>query len=244
VPFEPTPGRAPVGGDQWLGLPAEGRQDSTGGTATAGVPGAGAGTDTETQGDELSAGDEQRLNTGLAEGGGTGQTGQGEDSGLPEGVRKVGIAIGLILAAYLVLVPLAIVARRFVRRRRARTPADKVRLSWRQAIERAEVAGVRLPASLTVAETADRLVAAVPRSGEQVQGLARTMERIAYAEEPPTPGDVANAQRAWSSVNAEINRWEARWPRAFRFFDIRQLRRRDRRTRLVTQHHAVVAAGR
>jgi transglutaminase-like putative cysteine protease len=244
VPFEPTPGRAPVGGDQWLGLPAGGRQDSTGGTATAGVPGAGAGTDAATQSDELSAGDEQRLNAGLGEGGGTGQGGQAEDSGLPEGVRRVGIAIGLILAAYLVLVPLAIVARRFVRRRRARTPADKVRLSWRQAIERAEVAGVRLPASLTVAETADRLVAAVPRSGEQVQGLARTMERIAYAEEPPTPGDVANAQRAWSSVNAEINRWEPRWPRVFRFFDIRQLRRRDRRTRLVTQHHAVVAAGR
>jgi hypothetical protein len=30
----------------------------------------------------------------------------------------------------------------------------------------------------------------------------------------------------------------------FRYVDIRQLRRRDRRTRLVTQHHAVVAAGR
>jgi hypothetical protein len=30
----------------------------------------------------------------------------------------------------------------------------------------------------------------------------------------------------------------------FRWFDIRVLRRRDRRTRLVTQHHAVVAAGR
>jgi hypothetical protein len=225
-----------------LGLLPAGQQDSTGGTAGAVTPGAGEGTDTGTPG-ELSAGDEQRLNAGLAEGGGTGQAGQAE-SGLPEGVRKVGIGIGLILAAYLVLVPLAIVGRRYVRRRRARSPADKVRLSWRQAIERAEAAGVRLPASLTVAETANRLVAAVPRSGEQVQGLARTMERTAYAEELPTTDDVANAQRTWSSVNAEINRWEPRWPRLFRYFDIRQLRRRDRRTRLVTQHHAVVAAGR
>jgi transglutaminase-like putative cysteine protease len=244
VPFEPTPGRGPVQGDQWLGLPAGGQQDATGGNANAVAPGAGAGTDTGTQGDGLSAGDEQRLNAGLAEGGGTGQAGQADDTGLPEGVRNVGIAIALALAAYLVLVPLAIMGRRYVRRRRARSPADKVRLSWRQAIERAEAAGVRLPASLTVAETANRLVAAVPRSGEQVQRLARTMERIAYAEEPATTDDVANAQRTWSSVNAEINRWEPRWPRVFRYFDIRQLRRRDRRTRLVTQHHAVVAAGR
>jgi hypothetical protein len=159
-------------------------------------------------------------------------------------VRNVGIAIGVALVAYLALVPLAIAGRRFVRRRRARSPADKVRLSWRQAIERAEAAGVRLPASLTIAETANRLVAAVPRSGEAVQGMARTMERIAYAEEAPTPDAVANAQRAWASVNAEVNRWEPRWPRVSRHFDVRQLRRRDRRTRLVTQHQAVVAAGR
>jgi len=119
-----------------------------------------------------------------------------------------------------------------------------VRLSWREATERAEAAGVRLPASLTIAETADRLTAAVPRSAEAVQRVARTMERIAYAEEAPTADDVASAQRAWASVKAEVNRWEPWWPRLFRYFDVRQLRRRDRRTRLVTQHHAVVAAGR
>jgi transglutaminase-like putative cysteine protease len=243
VPFEPTPGRGPVQGDRWLGLPANGQQEAAGGTAGAVQPGAGDGTDAGTPGG-LSAGDEQRFNAGLAEAGGAGGDGQAEDAGLPEGLRKVGIAILLALAAYLVLVPLAIVGRRFVRRRRAQSPTDKVRLSWRQAIERAEAAGVRLPASLTVAETADRLVAAVPPAGEAVQGLARTMERIAYAEEVPRPDDVANAQRAWSSVNTEVNRWEPRWPRVFRYIDIRQLRRRDRRTRLVTQHHAVVGAGR
>ena len=194
--------------------------------------------------DGLSAGDEQRFNAGLAEGGGQGQSGQTDDSGLPEGVRNVAIVLALAIAAYLVLVPLAILGRRFVRRRRARSPADKVRLSWREATERAEAAGVRLPASLTIAETANRLVAAVPRSGAAVQGVARTMERIAYAEEAPTPDDAANARRAWASVNAEVNQWEPRWPRVFRYFDIRQLRPRDRRTRLVTQHHAVVAPGR
>ena len=243
VPFEPTPGRGPVQGDQWLGLPPNGLQDATGGTLGAAVPGAGEGADPGAPGD-LSAADEQLLNAGLAEGGASGESGQTEDGGWPEGVRNVAIVIALALAAYLVLVPLAIVGRRFVRRRLAKSPADKVRLSWRQAIERAEAAGIRLPASLTVAETANRLVAAVPRSGEAVQGMARTMERIAYAEEAPTPDDVANARRAWSSVNAEVNRWEPRWPRVWRYIDIRQLRRRDRRTRLVTQHHAVVAAGR
>lgn len=244
VPFEPTPGRAPVQGDQWLGLPPDGRQDATGGTAGAVGPGAGGGTDAGAQNGGLSAADEERLNAGLAGAGGTGEAGQTEDSGLPEGVRNVGIVILLAIAAYLVMVPLAIVGRRFVRRRRARSPADKVRLSWREATERAEAAGVRLPASLTIAETANRLVAAVPRSGDPVQLVARTLERIAYAEEAPTPDDVANARRAWASVNAEVNQWEPRWPRVFRYFDIRQLRRRDRRTRLVTQHHAVVAPGR
>jgi transglutaminase-like putative cysteine protease len=243
VPFEPTPGRAPVRGDQWLGLARDGLQDSTGGTAGA-VPGTGAEAGAGTQADGLSAGDEQRLNAGLAEGAGSGEAGQTEDAGLPEGVRKVAIAIALVIAAYLVLVPLAVVGRRFVRRQRARSPADKVQLAWREAIERAEGAGIRLPASLTIAETANRLVAAVPRSGDAVQRMARCMERLAYAEQTPTSDDVAGAQGALASVHAEVNRWEPRWPRVFRYFDIRQLRRRDRRTRLVTQHHAVVAAGR
>jgi transglutaminase-like putative cysteine protease len=244
VPFEPTPGRAPVRGDQWLGLPyPAGLQDATGGSPEA-VPGAGDAANAGAQNDGQSAGDEQRLNAGLLDGAATGESGQADDGGLPEGVRNLAIAIGLAIAAYLVLVPLAIVGRRFVRRRRARSAADKVRLSWREATERAEAAGVKLPASLTVAETADRLTAAVPRSAEPVQRVARTMERIAYAEEAPTADDVANAQRAWASVKAEVNGWEPWWPRVFRYFDVRQLRRRDRRIRLVTQHHAVVAAGR
>jgi len=243
VPFEPTPNRGPVGGDQWLGLSPAGEQDATGGSASA--PAAGFGdTNAGAQGDGFSAGDEQRLNTGLLEGGGSGQAGETDDSGFPEGVRNVVIVIGLAIAAYLVLVPLAIVGRRSVRRRRARRPADKVRLAWREATERAEAAGVRLPASLTIAETANRLVAAVPRSAEAVQEAARTLERIAYAEEAPTPDDVANAEGARAAVNAEVNQWEPRWPQVFRYVDIRQLRRRDRRTRLVTQHHTVVAAGR
>jgi transglutaminase-like putative cysteine protease len=244
VPFEPTPGRAPVHSDQWLGLTPAGLQDSTGGTAGAVGPGAGDGTDAGTQNDGLSAGDEERLNAGLGGGGGTTGGDRTEDSGLPEGVRNVGMAILLIVAAYAVLVPLAIVSRRLVRRSRARSPADKVRLSWREVIERAEAAGVRLPASLTIGETANRLVAAVPRSGEAVQGMARALERIAYAEERPTPEDVATAKRASASVKSEVNQWEPRGPRVFRYFDIRQLRRRDRRTRLVTHHHAVVAPGR
>ena len=184
------------------------------------------------------------MNAGLAEGGGAGQAGEPEDSGLPEGVQKTGIGIGLAIVAYLALVPLAIVAWRFARRRRARSPGDRVRLAWREATERAEAAGVRLPASLTIAETADRLASVAPGSAEAVQGAARTLERVAYAEQAPTPDEVANAQRAWALVSAEVSGWEPWWPRVFRYFDIRQLRRRDRPTRLVTQHHAVVSPGR
>ena len=247
VPFEPTPGRAPVGANRWLGddLPSGGQQDATGGAAAAAPANAGDGTDAGTQGDGLAAGDPGGVNSELLDtAGAPGEDGDTDGGLVPEEVRNAGKSIGLVVVAYLALVPLAIVGRRLIRRRRARAPADKVRLPWREATERAEAAGIGLPASLTIAETADRLAAALPASASAIQGLARTMERVSYAEERPTPGQVAEAHRAWASVKAELGRWEPWWQRLLRYFDIRQLRPRDRRARLITQHSAVVPAGR
>jgi transglutaminase-like putative cysteine protease len=246
VPFEPTPGRAPVGGDQWLGndLPSRGQQDATGGAPQAPAD-AGDGTDAGAQGDGLAAGDPGGVNSELLDtAGAPAEAGETDDGVVPEEVRSAGKPIGLAAAGYLALVPLAIVGRRLIRRRRATTPADKVRLSWREVTERAEVAGIGLPASLTIAETADRLAAALPASASAVQGAARTMERVNYAEVAPSPEQVAEAHRAWASVKAEVGRREPWWQRLLRYFDIRQLRPRGRQARLVTQHSAVVAAGR
>jgi hypothetical protein len=119
-------------------------------------------------------------------------------------VRNAAIALGLALAAYLVLVPLAIGVRRLVRRQRATSPPSRVRLWWQEAGERAEASGiVSLPPSLTVAETADQLAAALPGSADAVQRAARAIERLAYAEESPTTEQVAEARRAWTSVRSE-----------------------------------------
>jgi transglutaminase-like putative cysteine protease len=247
VPFEPTPGRAPVGGDRWLGeeFPAAGLQAQAAGGVGA-ATNLGDGTSAGELGDGLTAGDEQRVNAGLLEDiGAAGEAASADDGGVPEGVRNAAIALGLALAAYLVLVPLAIGGRRLVRRQRATSPGARVRLWWREAGERAEASGiVSLPPSLTAAETADRLAAALPGSADAVQRAARAVERLAYAEESPTAEQVAQARRAWTSVRSEVNRRETRWARLVRWLDIRQLRRRDRRSRLVTHHDAAVAAPR
>jgi transglutaminase-like putative cysteine protease len=243
VPFEPTPGRGPQGADAYLGLPPE--QDANGAGAAAGPTNPGDGTGATPQDDGLGAGDPEALNPGLLDTAGIpGEGGESNDGVVPEEVRNAARLIGLVVAGYLALVPLAIVGRRFVRRRRATSPADKVRLSWREATERAEVDGIQLPASLTIAETANRLAAALPGSAAPIQGVARTMERVAYADATPTPEEVVEARRVGASVNTELRGQEPRWQRLLRYFDIRQLRRQDRRARLVTQHAAAVAVGR
>jgi transglutaminase-like putative cysteine protease len=241
VPFEPTPGRGPQGADSYLGLQP---QQAPAGGAVGGPANPGDDPNANAPADGFAAGDQQRVNEGLLEAEGlTNGSGGSNGGGVPDEVRNGAKAAGLVIAAYLVLVPLAIAGRRVVRRRRATSPADKVRLSWREATERAEIAGIGLPASLTIAETADRLAAAVPDSAAAIQHMARTLERIAYAEQAPTPEEVSEARRAWHSVGTEVKGWEPWVQRVLRYFDIRQLRRRDRRSRLITQHHAAVATG-
>jgi transglutaminase-like putative cysteine protease len=240
VPFEPTPGRGPQGGEAWLGVPAQ-QEESRGGAAAPATP-RDDGTGATPPGDGVAA-DEGLLNPGLLDAAGTGEPQDTSGGGVPDGLRNAAIVVGLLVAAYLVLVPLAVVGRRALRRRRASSPAARVRLWWRETTERAQAAGVELPASLTAAETARVLATAVPGTAAAVRGMARSVERVAYAEETPTPEDVAAARQASASVAAELARREPWWQRLLRYFDIRQLRPRGR-SRLITQHHAVVPAGR
>ena len=237
VPFEPTPGRAPPRAGDWLGLQPE--QENAGGPAAT-LPDGLAGRD---QPGDLSAGDAQRpADDPLAqfEAAQRGADAGGDDEVVPREVRNAALALAAGVAAYLVLVPLAVTTVRLVRRRRATTPADKVRLAWREANRRAGDAGIELPASLTIAEAADRLAAALPRAAAAVHGAARTMEKVAYAELAPSDDEVTEAHQAWAVVNAEVNSREPRWRRVLRYFDVRRLLPRERRQRLVTQHRAAV----
>ncbi|MGH9113140.1 MAG: DUF4129 domain-containing protein, partial [Acidimicrobiales bacterium] len=168
----------------------------------------------------------------------------GDGATVPSEVRDAARGIGAGALAYLVLVPLAVVAQRFARRRRARTPADKVRRAWRESKRRAADAGIELPASLTIAEAADRLALALPRSAAAIHDAAHTMEKVAYAEVAPSSDEVVAANHAWAAVNAEINGREPLWRRILRYVDVRQLLPREHRQRLVTQHHAATLTAR
>jgi transglutaminase-like putative cysteine protease len=235
VPFEPTPGRAPPRAGEWLGL--EPRQESAEGAAAT-LPDGARGADQS--GDGLGAGEALRpAEDRLAEfeAAQRGDDAGGDDEVVPGEIRNAALALAAGVAAYFVLVPLAVIALRLVRRR-ATTPADKVRLAWREANRRAADAGIELPASLTIAEAADRLAAALPRSGAAVHGAARTMEKVAYAELAPSDDEVTEAHHAWAVVNAEVTCREPRWHRILRYFDVRQLLPRERRQRLVTQQRA------
>ena len=225
VPFEPTPGRGPNGAEAWLCIPPG--QDTTGGPATAGAePLGGSGDGSGTATDVGPSGDDARnpdsgLDNAAATAPGSSDT---QEPGLvPEPVRDAGRPLGLALLGYVLVVPAAIVGQRLIRRRRARTPAQRTRLSWHALTTSAVAAGVALPTSLTIAEMADRLSAALPASDATIQRLARLMEAIAYADTPPTAAEVAETEQAWSAVVDEANRRQTWGRRILKYLDIRTL---------------------
>jgi transglutaminase-like putative cysteine protease len=232
IMFEPTPTRGPPGAGEYLGLP-ELQANATGDGATGASPDPnddGLGSETD---DVVTGGDIPELGPGGELGGGG--TGALEDTPLiPDPVADALKLIGAAALAYVVLVPLALVAQRVARRRRASSPADKVRLAWQSATERAAYAGVALAPSLTISETAARLAVALPGSADAARGMAHTMERIAYAEVPPTDDEVTAAQAGSAALAAEAER-RLPWPtRIGGWFDVRRLRRK--RQRLVASH--------
>jgi transglutaminase-like putative cysteine protease len=229
VTFDPTPTRGPPGAGQWLGIP-EAQDTSRGGNAvTDPDPADGGAGDTA----GAQSGDDQRdPGAGLGEGGlGTGGGAGGDDSpALPEPVRDAARPLGMGVVAYLVLVPLAVVGQRFVRRRRATTPAAKVRLWWQRLTESVAASGVALPRWLTIAEQADRMAESLPGAATEIQDLARKLEASAYAEVSPPDGEVAAATAAWAAAVGEATRRQT-WPgRVLRYLDARRLfaRRADR----------------
>jgi TgpA N-terminal domain/Transglutaminase-like superfamily len=233
VPFEPTPTRGPPSADGWLGVPAQ-QADAGDGTGSL-PPDPNAGDGLGSQGDEvITDGRIPDLGTG-GDGASSGGTGADESPLIPEPVQDVLKVIGLAALAYAVLVPLSLLGQRLIRRRRATSPAARVRLAWRDATERAGYAGVSLSPSLTISETAARLAVALPGSADAARGMAHTMERIEYAEQAPSADEVASAKSGSATLVAEAERQLA-WPqRIGGWFDARRLRRR-RPDRLVASH--------
>jgi transglutaminase-like putative cysteine protease len=234
VPFEPTIDRGPPRAQEWLGI-SEQQDTSTGGAAVT-DPDLGGNGDGDT-GTTSAAGDDQREpGGGLGEGSvasGSPAAKEG-DPFLARVLDDTAPAAGISIAAYLLLVPLALAAQQVVRRRRARAPADRVRLDWRRTSDGAVDAGLRLPPWMTIAEKADTMAAAFPGSAAAIADLARRMEEVAYAEATPDAEQVAAAERDWAAIRADINRRQG-WPRRVaRWFDVRRLLGSTSRTRIVT----------
>jgi transglutaminase-like putative cysteine protease len=224
VTFEPTPGRAPAGGDAWLG-------DI--GAAQANPGGGGQGNGTTQTTDNVAPNPGGGGPTPAGTGDRNVDTGRDEEIAVPEpdddspflSPALVGAAlwVGLGVLVYLVVVPLALVALRWLRRLRARSPAEKVDLAWREATEGVAEAGVSLPPSLTVSEQARRMQVALPDQAAHIDLVARWVEQINYAEVAPSTEEADEAARAAGGVVAAAAGQLPVSTRVLRYVDARRL---------------------
>jgi transglutaminase-like putative cysteine protease len=226
VIFDPTPGRAPTGAESWLGVqPAQelpaGIQTGDSAPSDATTPGA---TDPSSAGPAPGGG---TPGAGNIDTGGievpSPQRDEGGSNLVPKAMGKAARPLGYGFLGYLVLVPLLMVGVRSFRRLRARAPAEKVDLAWREANEEAAESGIKLNDSLTVAERALRMRAALPDLAPQIDLVARWVEQVHYAEASPTSEDATLAAQAAAEVVAAANRRQVWYVRLLRYFDIRRL---------------------
>jgi len=225
IKFEPTPQRGPSDAD-YLGLdPEQDNGDNTNAGPQPGGP------------------DDPNAPTTTVAGGGPnnappprdpefGTNGvKVDDDGGSEGpfhistpdLKQAAKPAGIGAAAYLLLVPLALVAQRLLRRSRARGPGPKVTLAWVEANESALAAGVKLPPSLTVAERAARMRTAMPDAAGAIEQVARSVERVTYAEVSPTADEVERVGEATATILATANQRRTFWSRLGSWLDIRRL---------------------
>ncbi|HET6774088.1 MAG TPA: DUF3488 and transglutaminase-like domain-containing protein [Acidimicrobiales bacterium] len=224
VPFEPTPGRGQPRAEDWLGI-QPGQDTSSGGSADPEADrgdGTGSG---DGSGDVTASGDDQRLPEGalgnVTDAGASVE--RDEPALLPQPIRDSARPVGAAALAYLIIVPLAMVVQRRVRRRRATTPAARARYLWRETIDQAESSGVRLPAYMTIAERATRLAEVIPQHGTAIHALAHTLEATTYGEVPPSEDEVDRVEEAWAAVSAELHRRRSWRARVVSYLDARRL---------------------
>jgi hypothetical protein len=129
----------------------------------------------------------------------------------------------LLLAGYVVVVPLALLALRGLRRLRARTPAERVELAWREATEAAVEAGIPLGSSLTVAESARRLRTEFTEQAGEIDLVASWVEQVNYAEVAPTDDQARSVAQAGHAIAAAAGRTRSRYARLLRHLDARRL---------------------
>ncbi len=134
----------------------------------------------------------------------------------------IAAALAIAIGALVVLSGLVVLGAWRRTRRRRRDPDDRRRVlgAWTEALERLAIAGVERRPSTTSFEFALRQAPALGAgaAGPPLMDLARLHTAALYSPEPPTPAD---ADEAWSEVDAitaalrasvpRSRRWRARW---------------------------------
>jgi transglutaminase-like putative cysteine protease len=238
VPLEPTPGRGPPGADNFLNI---GEAQSGAADVTPSEPRQQPDTTAAGGGGDIGNTGDLNVDRNLTDTGGGGSEGGG-DSPIPDVVATTSRPLLGGLVGYVLIVPLAIVVQRFVRRRRASTPAAGLRLGWQDATEYAGQAGVLLPTSLTMSEVADRTAATLPEAGAPMHDLAHLMEKLAYAEEEPTPEEAEAMAAAVAAVRSESHRRQRWYQRIGRYLDVRRLVRPGSARLVATQGPTTMSA--
>jgi hypothetical protein len=127
------------------------------------------------------------------------------------------------VAAYLVFVPLALLAQRSLRRARAKLPSQRVGLAWMETNEQVLASGINLAPSLTVAERAARMRLALPDAAGAIDLVARSVERATYAEVSPTTEEADQVTAASATIVTAANQRRSLWSRVTSYLDIRRL---------------------
>ncbi len=145
--------------------------------------------------------------------------------------------MALVLLAYMLLFPLAILVHRHLRRRRVDGPEDRIALAWTEAVEEAALVGFTEVRSDTFDERARRLSAAVP--GETVADdalcLTRQLEEATYSPHGADELSAELAEEAAVAIGAAARAAATRPDRIRRWLDPRPVARTWRTERALRQ---------
>ncbi|MET0728520.1 MAG: DUF3488 and transglutaminase-like domain-containing protein [Acidimicrobiales bacterium] len=238
VAFEPTPPRGMPFAEPYTGVtPAQAVTGDPLGTAVAPIPEPGDGVPVEPSDPGGPLLDDGRVETSL--GGGSASGERSDPLVVQYIVRPLAwVALGLVAAAFLfvIVVPLLLLVRWRLRRRRASTPADRIELAWTESVETASVLGYVEVLSDTVNERAVRLAAVLaPDQASLVRGLAHQLELATYSGEPLDDAAAAAADATATEIKRSVRHRAAWTARVQRWLDPRPHLRQLGRDRALRQ---------
>lgn len=245
VAFEPTPGRGMPFAESYTGVTPSQAATNDPGVATTSPPTTGSTPiPSAPEGLESPRNPDGNLDTGA--GGDDAAAAPEQDGAAVRYLWRplllvVPILLGLVLA-YLLIVPLALHARRRWRRRQAGTPEQRIDLAWTESVEDAAVVGYRERASDTHRERAAMLATSLPGAAEAAGRLAGLLDAARYSAAGTGDDEADEAVDAASRIGREaraVAGWKAR---VLRWLDLRSMFGAWRTTRAAAHRRITTTA--